>query len=94
MLKNVLDHYYDRDEDARLKLQYLCNLLDQEDQQEPYCEELEEFFKLMGINESEEKVDEDFLKYFCTLFDVHSDRIQGRETYHYNVTYTKRRRAR
>jgi hypothetical protein len=45
----MLDHYYDSDEDARLKLEYLYNLLDQEDKQETYREELEEFFKLMEI---------------------------------------------
>jgi len=42
------DHYYDSDEDARLKLEYLYNLLDQEDQQETYSEELEEFFQVDG----------------------------------------------
>jgi len=46
------DHYYDCDGDSRLKLEYLYNLLDQEDQQETYSEELKEFFKLMEINES------------------------------------------
>ena len=63
LLETMLDHYFDSDEDARLKLEYLYNLLDQEDQQETYCEELEEFFKLMEINESEEKEDEHFLNY-------------------------------
>ena len=67
----MLDQYYDSDEDARLKLEYLYHLTDQEDQQETYCEKLEEFFKLMEINESEEEEDEDFLNYYSsTLFDV------------------------
>jgi hypothetical protein len=56
----MLDHYYDSDEDAGLKIENLYNLLDQEDHQETHPEELEEFFKLMEINESEAE-EEDFL---------------------------------
>jgi hypothetical protein len=47
------DQHYDSDEDARLKLDCLYTLLDLEDQQETYSEELEEFFNLMEMNESE-----------------------------------------
>ena len=78
------NHYYDCGEDARLKLEYRYNLLDQEDQQETYSEVLEEFFKLMEIQESEEEEDEDFVNYYSsTLFDVHSDRLQEGQVRHH-----------
>ena len=74
------NHYYDCGEDARLKLEYRYNLLDQEDQQEIYSEVLEEFFKLMEIQESEEEEDEVFLNYYSSTFlDAHSDRPQERQ---------------
>ena len=79
----MLDHYYDSDGDARLKLEYLYNSLDQEDQSGTYREELEEFFKLMKIHNSEEE-EEDFLRYYSsTIFDVHSDRFQEGQIYHH-----------
>jgi len=84
LLETMLAHLYYSDEDARLKLEHLYNLLDQEDQQEAYSEELEEFFKLMEINESEEQEDQYLLKYFSsTIFDVHSDRLQEGQIYHH-----------
>jgi hypothetical protein len=78
------DHYYDSDEDACLKLEHLYNLLDQEDKQETYSEELQEFFKLMEINESEEEEDEDFFNYYSSsFFDAHSGRLHQGQAYHH-----------
>jgi len=38
------------------------------------------------INESEEEEDEDFLNYYSsTFFDVHSDRLQEKQTYHHTA---------
>jgi hypothetical protein len=70
------DHDCDCDEYTRLKLEYLYNLLDEDEQQDTCSEELEDFFNLMEIKKAEEQEDEIFNYYSSNFLDCHLDEFQ------------------